>query len=519
MFENYRSPNHKIKITSKFPDLISRIQPVSFVLWVLGIILTVNTIILILLSLDWQLMHDSPIYHYIAWLMSRGAVPYKDIFDMNFPGTFLLHLFVIKVFGSGDLAWRLFDLAWLGVTDIFIIAYLRSYGTLPTVLAISLFSNFHLVGGEINIGERDYFLVLFILAGTHFVASSLEKKRASFSKLFIAGFLLGAGMMIKPYSGAFYVTLSIVVGIYAYRSGQSWWKPFLVFVVSGLVIPMAIFLWLTTVGGLIPFFDMIVNYLPLYSELTRIPMRQAIFMHFFTRSILDVTLIIALVMILLISLLYCIIQKHIELRQGLLILGVVYGMFHFFAQGRGWYYHLYPLMAFTFLLAASWVKRIQLKRQLGMYTIMLLFLFYLSIGLTMESINNIRSPIKFFLMDPTQLIYDLRGRLAPGETIQTIAHLGEFPQVLFKLHYPMATRFILTFHLFHHIDNPYIQRLRTEFLETLKIKKPKLIVIFKYDWTDKGYDRLKKFPEFEAWINKRYTLEIERNDYRLYSMK
>src|SRR5262245_16552299 len=47
-------------------------------------------------SLDWPLIHDAPVMHYIAWRISQGAVPYRDLFDMNFPGTYLVHLAALR---------------------------------------------------------------------------------------------------------------------------------------------------------------------------------------------------------------------------------------------------------------------------------------------------------------------------------------------------------------------------------------------------------------------------------------
>ena len=64
-------------------------------------------------SLGWPLVHDAPLMHYVAWRIAEGAVPYRDLFDMNFPGVYLLHLLVVRTLGAGDLPWRLFDLAWL----------------------------------------------------------------------------------------------------------------------------------------------------------------------------------------------------------------------------------------------------------------------------------------------------------------------------------------------------------------------------------------------------------------------
>jgi hypothetical protein len=65
-------------------------------------------------SARWPLVHDPPLMHYIAWLITQGAAPYRDVFDMNFPGTYLIHLAVIQVGGTGDAVWRAFDLLWLG---------------------------------------------------------------------------------------------------------------------------------------------------------------------------------------------------------------------------------------------------------------------------------------------------------------------------------------------------------------------------------------------------------------------
>ena len=63
------------------------------------------------------MIHDAPIMHYVAWLVAQGAVPYRDVFDMNVPGVYLLHLGVIRMLGEGDRDWRFFDLTWIGLTS------------------------------------------------------------------------------------------------------------------------------------------------------------------------------------------------------------------------------------------------------------------------------------------------------------------------------------------------------------------------------------------------------------------
>src|SRR6185503_7005295 len=79
-------------------------------------------------SRGWPLIHDAPLMHYIAWLIGQGAVPYRDAFDMNLPGVYLLHLAVLRVGGADDLSWRLFDLGWLALTCGVLVVYCRLVG-------------------------------------------------------------------------------------------------------------------------------------------------------------------------------------------------------------------------------------------------------------------------------------------------------------------------------------------------------------------------------------------------------
>ena len=67
------------------------------------------------LSLKWRMVHDTPLLHYVAFLVDRfDSVVYRDVFETSMPGTFLFHLAIGKVVGYGDAGFRAIDLAWLG---------------------------------------------------------------------------------------------------------------------------------------------------------------------------------------------------------------------------------------------------------------------------------------------------------------------------------------------------------------------------------------------------------------------
>ncbi len=115
------------------------------------------------LSLGWPLIHDAPIMHYIAWRIGDGAVPYRDLFDMNFPGVYLLHLAVLRTLGAGDVAWRVFDLAWLTLTSLTIAALAAPWGRLAVIGGALFFAAYHLGGGAWQVGQRDFLLCPFLL--------------------------------------------------------------------------------------------------------------------------------------------------------------------------------------------------------------------------------------------------------------------------------------------------------------------------------------------------------------------
>ena len=61
----------------------------------------------------WSLVNDAPQISYLCFLMEHGMAPYRDIIEMNMPGTYLVHLSVMHMLGGGAMAWRIFDLMLL----------------------------------------------------------------------------------------------------------------------------------------------------------------------------------------------------------------------------------------------------------------------------------------------------------------------------------------------------------------------------------------------------------------------
>jgi hypothetical protein len=471
-------------------------------------------------SLGWPLIHDAPLMHYISWRIGEGAVPYRDLFDMNFPGAYLLHRGVLALLGGGDLAFRVFDLAWLGGTCALLAAYSRPFGVWSASGAALLFAAYHLAGGAWRAGQRDFLLVLFLLGGAHLVARYWEDG-TRLRPLALAGLALGAGMTMKPHTALWWLVLAATAAEGARRSGRQWWSAAATVIGFGLLVPAAVALWLWTAGGLAPFLDMLTRYvLPLYSGLGRAPLWQALGGHPYGREILILVGTLAAL-----SLWRAWAGREFDIRRGLLLMGLGYGAVHYGIQGKGWEYHLYPLLGFAAPLATSWVDRRPVEggrrtRAALSQAALLGGLVLLTVVLGLKGVEA-AEPQWIALKERRvqSLVADLAGRVERGGTVQVLDTTDGGIHALFLLRLPQPTRFLYDFHFFHDVEHPYIRALRREFLDGLQRRPPQFLVVFERGWPRGDYERLAAFPALSAWIQGEYVLERERDGYRIYARR
>ncbi len=62
----------------------------------------------VLFASPWQLVHDVPLLHYVLFLMDRGWAPYRDILELNMPGSYMMEWAILRTYGGSAhalLAW------------------------------------------------------------------------------------------------------------------------------------------------------------------------------------------------------------------------------------------------------------------------------------------------------------------------------------------------------------------------------------------------------------------------------
>ena len=469
------------------------------------------TVLLAWRSLAWPVIHDVALMHYVAWRIADGATPYRDLFDMNQPGTYLIHLAVLRTLGGGDLAWRLVDLAWLAVTAGAIAAFAAPWGALASAAGAFVFATYHLAGGAWQAGQRDFFVCVVLVLGALGVARWLEDGRLV--TLVWSGAALGAGLTVKPHVALFVGALGAVVAVAAARACgvATAASATAVFVASAAAAPLAVLLWLAATGGLGAWYEIVTGYLiPLYSRLGRTSPWSVYRWHAWIPIGVGVS----------VSLVAVLLRRRAAARHLVAALGVAYGIFHYVGQGKGWEYHLDPLAAFAAVLVAAELPAALAARRralAGTLTATLLASLVLLGAKGLEA-----SPAEFWWARHATVRAveaDLRAQLAPGDTVQILDTTEGGIHALFRLGVREPTRFLYDFHFFHDEGTAVVRGLRDEFIRDLDRHPPRVIVLFERGWPAGGYERVERFPTLAERLRARYQPPITRAGYRLYAKR
>src|SRR5881296_1469933 len=419
--------------------------------------------------------------HYIAWRIGAGAVPYRDIFDMNFPGVYALHLAALGLFGAGDAGWRAFDLAWLAATSLAAAALAAPWGRLAAAGAG---------------------LLLAALGVARWPERPAER-----TSLAWGGLALGAGITVKPHAGLLAAALLALVALVAYAEGRPLAAPVAVFAAALVVPTLAAVAWLAAAGALPAWYEIVAGYLvPLYSRLGG-PERWTFYRwHVWIPIAAGVALALG----------SAVAGRRFAARHAVVAVGLGYGAAHFFGQDKGWEYHLYPLAAFAAVALFAELPRLLEARRLAALP---LLACVVAAG-TMLGLKGVEAADAAWIAARERrvqaLVADLDGRIAPEDFVQVLDTTEAGIHALLRLHAVQPTRFIYDFHFYHDTQTRTVQRLREEFLAGFDAHPPKFVVLFERGWPAGGYERVDQFPGLRLRLSA-YRVDRRRDGYIVYA--
>ncbi len=127
---------------------------------VAAVTLVVSLAVAVSSGWHWPLVGDASLIHYAVFLLEHGMRPYRDVVDINLPGSYLFESAAMHLLGTGALAWRFYDLlllSSLGVASWFMSRNLR-----VAVLTGSLYALIHMQDGIAQSGQRDLLITALL---------------------------------------------------------------------------------------------------------------------------------------------------------------------------------------------------------------------------------------------------------------------------------------------------------------------------------------------------------------------
>ncbi len=488
----------------------------SFILVLLAALLVTQAVF----SLQWPLAHDEAPLFYEAFLMqSEGRVPYRDIFDFQMPGSYIIY-YMLGIAGKFS-AFRIRMLDLLILAALIIITYfvMRRFGKLPAITAGILFGLKYLQGGPALSLQREYLLLVFLalalLAG---LRDSLTLKHRV-----TLGLLFGLSAVIKPHAalGLLPFLLFDIAGL-RQRPGfslPSLVKGSLLPMAAGFLIPISfITVWLASTGALVPFLDIAVNYWGLYAQIngemavTPSAERAAYLLNQVWRLGGGAIWLIPAGFGI-----YYIRNRQAYLLAGLTLCYAIYPAL----SGQFFPYHYIPFIYCTVLLASLSMPDDYQLRAAYLLPFILFIIVLLNVRPSQTFIRQLEGrPVVTSSDRALEISRFLEKNLEGGDTVQPLDWTGGTLLAMLETRAPLATNYVFDFYFYHHVSNPYIRSLRNDFMNQLREAEPRFVVevtAIDKPWVS-GEDTSRDFPELHAFLNERYSITMEKEDYVIYEL-
>jgi hypothetical protein len=509
------------------------VQPARVFRAALAVSLAVCAALFFVWSWRWPLLGDASLIHYIAFLIERGWAPYRQLGDMNMPGSFLIELAAMHVFGMGDLAWRIFDFALMVAASASFVVIARRSNWLAGIFAASLFILIHGRDGLTQAGQRDLTMAVCLLAATACLFIAVRRRVVWPAAVF--GLMSGLAVTIKPTS--FPLTLlQLALAVHLLKSrpnqtdlvGGAARRPIAVVwaaALAYLLAPAIALEFLIREHALTAFLAGFHGIVPYYAGLGHRPL-SFIVMHSVSPLL---PLVIAWLVLLALS------RAPNSWERRTLLAGVLFGLVNCIVQQRALPYYRYALLAFLLpLMAMDFVRvahlwttgelpdPLRVRTRAGRFaqTIAITALAFGGFFLAPQSailIHRYRWWETDFISSLDENLGALGGRALSGR-VQCIDSISGCGNALYRLRLEPATGVLSDFLLFGAVSDkrppegiPIIRDTRAQFFNVILAQPPEVMIVTSHLHIDgpDNFEKLALWPAFADFLAQRYMLRTE----------
>lgn len=483
------------------------------------------------LSFGWRVRGDSVYIHYLAYLINEhGFSPYRDLFEVNMPGTYLFHIAIGKLFGYSDFALRMVNVVWLTATLVVTWFIMKPFGKLAAFASCLLFGIILLGFGPDMSLQRDFIVILPIAIA---LLISIRRKPGQSANLthFLLGVLFALVALVKPYHA---IGLPVLILYNCIHDNKGSVKTLLklcivggIFALPGFLLTLIIpFLWLWQIGALQSFWDIFSSYTPLYAQISGdLKVRESFSHIMYTLSSYTNFKKFAVLLTASFFGLYLALSKSIpvvikRLSIVLLLLSILYAVSAGIG-GKLWAYHLMPYMYFASLSAAIVLS--SLFANTSRLNLLALLVF---IATSVPALRySISQQVFMEWKTPYELSKDtrqdeitayLKAHLSPTDKIQPLSWAGGTMEALLASKAVPATPYITDFQFYHHVSTPYIRNLRKDFMTRVAEEMPRFLIDVYAFRPISGLDTTYEFPELKVLIKQHYTKDYVGNGFDVF---
>lgn len=426
---------------------------------------------------DMPLERDEGEYAYAGQLLLQGNPPYRDAYNMKFPGTYLAYAGMMAVFGEtarGIHIGLAFVTSLLGLLVFFIGKKLfdAQSALLGTAVCILMTASAGVFGLA---GHATHFVALFATAGT--LALLWASESTGHWRWLIAGIFFGIATLMKQHAAILAALGLGWVGLVTFQQTRA--LPSALkrasFFLAGCSVPLALTgLWLMSVGVWKPFIFWTIEYATQYASAVSIRAAWPGFVNGFGPVFAAGWGLWLLGLVGFVATLLPKQPPHQKLVACLFIGGMLGACpgFHF----RG-HYFLMAVPGLALCVAAIWCrtrKTIPRPAAALVYCAALAMLAWNNKGVWLEATPNQAARMLYSLNpfnEAPEVAAYLRDRTAPDERIAVV---GSEPQIYFHANRKAASGYIYMYALTEPL--PLAQKMRDEFAQEIEAANPRYIV-------------------------------------------
>jgi hypothetical protein len=459
-------------------------------------------------TLHWPMTWDTPIMHYVRFLITRGFKPYSQITDMNLPGCYLTEGWGMAVFGWSDLSWRVYEFFLMAVLAISGMVLGGSRHWFAGIFTATYFLVMHASEGPRVATERDELMAILLIAATALVFVAIRRSAAMW--MFPMGLFCALATSLKPAALLMELGLIVLLVWELRKRGQPigkyvWWM-----IAGNAVITAVVLQFLLVNHAIGPLWFILTKIVPSYTKLVQPGTAYMV------RHLLPMALV-PLILLGLAALLER--RSKLGMERWTLFLGMAVGATSYFMQSKGLTYHRYTMVLFVLLwvgweLAEAMHRENLRSRLLAVAGIALLFLmivpYYVRLTNRDPRMEEAISPLAFQLQRD---LVQLGGNQLQHQVLCLDMINGCF-DALYRLRLVQNTGATGDLLLFAKEQDAATEYYRNWFLERDR-EHPANVVVLMNEWYQNNevasFDKLDAWPQYAAYVRSMYVPVVERH--------